>query len=131
MATVKTLVSGSRKLIINVTGLFSVADETDVVIINRSDLVGPDGVLPGKIRIDEITWAVAPTFNYVLLEWDDGTDEVVEYLSGAGYMDYRPYGGKQPAADPGTATEGDLLLSTDGGGAGDTYSLLIHCTLKG
>jgi len=130
MATVKTMVSGSRKLIVNITGTFSVSDESNVVVINRSDLTGPGGAIPGRIRVDEITWAVGVGFDYVLLDWDDATDEVIEYLQGQGYMDYRPYGGKSMLGDPTTDTEGDIQLSTLGGATGDTYSILLHCTLK-
>ena len=131
MATVKTMVSGTRKLIVNITGLFSVSDESNEVVIDRSTLIGPDGQnIPGRIRVDEITWAVGVGFDYVVLDWDDATDEVIEYLQGQGYMDYRPYGGKSMSGDPTTDTEGDIQLSTLGGAAGDTYSILLHCTLK-
>lgn len=130
MAVVKTLVSGSNKLVINITGAWSVADETNVVIVDRSTLIGPDRAnIPGKIRIDEITWAVSPGFDSVALTWDFGTDEVIERLSGQGYMDYRPYGGKNPSGTPSTATEGDILLSSVGGAANDNYSILLNCTL--
>lgn len=130
MATVKTLISGERKLVVNITGAFSVADETDEVVVDRSTLVGPDGILPVRVRVDEITFAVGVGFDYVLLEFDDATDEAIEYLQGQGYMDYRPYGGKSMAGDPTTDTEGDILLSTSGGTAGDSYSILMHCSLK-
>lgn len=131
MATVKTMVSGNRKLVVNITGAFSAADESNVVVIDRSTLTGPDGVnIPGRIRVDEITWAVGVGFDYVLLDWDDATDEAIEYLQGQGYMDYRPYGGKSVTGDPTTDTEGDIQLSTSGGAAGDTYSIALHCTLK-
>ena len=130
MATVKVMVSGSRKYVVNITGSFDTTDESNVVVVDRSTLIGPNGVLPGKIRVDEITWAVGVGFDYVLLDWDDATDEVIEYLQGQGYMDYRPYGGKSMAGDPTTDTEGDIQLSTSGGAAGDTYSILLHCSLK-
>jgi len=131
MATVKTVFQGTRKLIVNVTGLFSVSDEANVVIINRSTLIGPDGVnIPGRVRVDEITWAVGAGYDYVVLDWDDATDEVIDYFQGQGYMDFRPFGGKSMSGDPTTATEGDIQLSTSGGAAGDTYSFLIECSLK-
>ncbi len=131
MATVKTMVSGNRKLSINVTGVFSVSDETNVVIIDRSTLVGPDGVnIPGRIRLDEITFAVGIGFDYVKLSFDDATDEVIEYFQGQGYMDYRPDGGKSMTGDATTNTEGDILLTTSGGAAGDSYSLYLRCSLK-
>ena len=129
MATVKTMVSGSRKHIVNITGAFSASDESNVVVVDRSALTGPSGVLPGRIRVDEITWAVGVGFDYVVLDWDDAADEVIEYLQGQGYMDYRPYGGKSMAGATTTDTEGDIQLSTSGGAAGDTYSIMLHCTL--
>jgi hypothetical protein len=128
-AVVKTLVSGSRKLVINVTGVFSASDETDTNIIDRSTLTGPGGLEPTDIKIDEITWAVGSGFDYVMLEWDHTTDEVIDYFQGQGYMDYRHAGGKKDGN--GSGGTGDLLLTTAGGAAGDTYSLLINCTLTG
>jgi hypothetical protein len=127
-AASRVLISGRNKYVINVTGTFSVADETDTIVIDKSTLTGPKGVEPGRIRIDEITWAVSPGFDYVLLEWDHATDSVVDYFSGTGFMDYAPYGGKN---DPLSAdSTGDLILTTLGGAANDNYSLLIKCTLK-
>ena len=129
MANVKTLISGTRKLIINVTG--NNGPETDEIIIDRSTLVTATGVPPGKIRIDEITWTVSPAFDRLTLEFDDGTDEIIDNFNGEGYIDYRSYGGKSMGTEPGTADEGDVLLTTTGTvTANDTYSLLIHCTLK-
>lgn len=130
MATVKTLVSGSRKLIVNVTHTWITADETNVVIIDRSTLIGPNGGIPSAIRIDEITYTTTPGLEILKLSWDLATDEVIEIMSGSGYFDYRAFGGKSPATAPASATEGDVLLSTVGGAAGDAYSILIHCTLK-
>ena len=129
-ATIKTMVSGTRKHVVNITGVYSAADETDTIVVNRSSLTGAHNTLPEYIRVDEITWAVGSGFDYVLLEWDDSADEVIEYLQGQGYMDYRPYGGKVMSAAPTTDTEGDILLSTSGGAAGDNYSILLHCTLR-
>jgi len=131
MATVKTVFQGTRKLVINVTGLFNTSDETNIVIINRSDFIGPDQVnIPGRIRVDEITWAVGAGYDYVVLDWDDASDAVIDYFQGQGYMDFRPFGGKSMSGDPTTDTEGDMQLSTSGGAAGDTYSFLIECSLK-
>lgn len=130
-AAIKTMISGRNKLVINVTGTFGGADETDTVIIDKSTLVGPLQLAkePAAIRVDEITWSVSPEFDNILLEWDHTTDDIVDYYSGQGYMDYRPYGGKNdPRSAGGT---GDLVLTSLGGAAGGSYSLLISCTLKG
>lgn len=127
---VKTMVSGSRKLVVNITGIFATSDAANVVVIDRSGLIGPDGTVPEYIKVDEITWSIFD-FDYVLLKWDEaGGDETIEYLSGQGYMDYRPYGGKSPANIPGVATDGDIQLTTANGAADGTFSILLHCTLK-
>jgi hypothetical protein len=128
-AATKVLVKGQNRYIINVTGAFNSSDETDTIIVDCSALIGPDGTQPVDIRIDEITWAVGAGFDYVLLEWKRTADEVIEYLTGQGYMDYRPYGGKCPSVAIGSA-QGDVALTTSGGAAGDTYSILINCRLK-
>ena len=129
-AVIKVMVEGTRKYVINITGVFDSSDETDTVVIDRSTLTGPGGVLPNKIRIDEATWAVGLGFSFVKLEFDDATDEVIEYFQGQGYMDYRPYSGKSMTGEPTTADEGDVILTTLGGAAEDTYSILLNCTLK-
>jgi hypothetical protein len=126
-AATRYLVKGQNKVVINVTGVFSAADETDTVLIDLSALTGPDGTAPTAVRVDEITWTVFD-IDYVQLEWDHDTDDVVERLSGQGYMDFRPAGGKNdPRSTGGT---GDLILSTIGGAAGGAFSLLIAGTLK-
>jgi len=132
MADIKVMVSGSRKHVINVTGSFAGDGSADVdeVIIDRSTLIGPGGVLPGRIRVDEITWAVGVGYDNIAIVFDDAADEVIENLQGQGYMDYRPYSGKSMTGDPTTATEGDVRLLSTGGAAGDTYSILINCSLK-
>lgn len=129
-ASVHVMFSGNNKYIINVTGVYSVADETDTVIVDRSALIGPDQVnVPTYIVVERITYDVQG-FTSVLLEWDDATDEVIEYLGGAGYFDYKPVGGKKMAGVPNAAGDGDILLTTAGGSAGDTYSLMLECRLK-
>lgn len=131
MATVKTLVSGTRKLVIVVNHAWTAADETDVVIVDRSTLTGPDGIsLPGRIRVDEVTWSVSPGLEAVTLEFDDGTDEVIGNFQGQGYADYRPYGGLSMTGDPTTDTEGDILLNEKGGAAGEYYNIILNCSLK-
>jgi len=130
---VKTLISGNNKLVINVTKVYDGGGhDADDIIIDRSALTGPNGAVPTKVRIDDITWSISPGFDYVLLEFDDdGGDEAIEYLQGQGYMDYRPFGGKSMAAAPTLVTDGDVVLTTVGTATTvDAYSLLINCTLK-
>jgi hypothetical protein len=127
-ASTRYLVKGRKRVVVNVTGAFSAADETDTVVIDVSTLTGPDGTPATGVRIDEVTGSLNGGWDYVLLEWEHTTDDVVDYFHGQGYMDYTPYGGKNdPRSAGGT---GDLILTTSGGAAGDTYSFLISATLK-
>lgn len=130
-ASAKVMFSGRNKYAVNITGTYSVADETDTVVVDRSALAGPDGGnVPTYIVVERITYDVQG-FTSVLLEWDDdGGDEVIEYLSGPGYFDYVPLGGKKMAVAPTAATDGDIVLTTAGGSAGDTYSIMLECRLK-
>jgi hypothetical protein len=124
----KVVFSGKNKYVVNITGIWATADETDTVVIDKSALTGPDGIEPGSIRVDELTWSIGAGYDYVMLEWDHTTDDRIEILQGQGYMDYRPYGGKQdPKSAGGT---GDIVLTAVGGAAPDTISILMSCTLK-
>jgi hypothetical protein len=65
-------------------------------------------------------------WDYVLLEWEHTTDDVVDYFHGQGFIEYNP-----PKNDPRSAGgTGDLILTTAGGVAGDSYTFLIEGTLK-
>lgn len=122
------LVKGNKRVVVNVSGAFNTTDETATVLIDLSTLTAPSGGAPTSVRIDEITWSVGDGFSYVLLEWDHTSNTTLDYFQGRGYMDFRPYGGKN---DPGSAGgTGDLVLTTSGGASGDTYSFLISATLK-
>lgn len=127
-ALTRYIVKGRNIITANVTGEFSAADETDTVIFDKSALIGPDGTEPGSISIEEITWTIGPGFAYVRLEWEHNTDDLIDDFHGQGYMDYRPSGGKHdPKSEGGT---GDVVLTTSGGAANDTYSFYIRAKLK-
>lgn len=112
----------------NVTGAFSAADETNTVIIDKSTITGPDGTEPTSICVEEVTWSIGAGFDYILLEWDHTTDAVLDYFQGQGYIDYTPFGGKNDTEAAGDT--GDLILTSAGGAAGDTYTFLIKVRFK-
>ena len=120
-ASVHTQREGRNMFTYNVRGVYSASDETNTVIIDLSAKEGPLGAAPTKIKIEEIWWTING-FDYVTLSFDRGTDVVIDYYFGQGYMDYKPQGGK---IDSGTGGTGDLLLSTVGGAAGGSYSFQI------
>lgn len=125
-AAVLTSREGGNIFSYNVRGVFDTTDETNTVIIDLSTKMGPLGAAPSKLRIEEIFWTIYG-FDSVTLSFDRDTDVIIDYFSGQGYMDYRPYGGK---IDNGTGGTGDLLLSTLGGVSGGNYSLIISGRFK-
>ena len=123
--TVQEVVKGGNIYVINVRKVFD-TDDSDFVVVDKSGLIGPLGVEPGKINILEIWWTVSG-YNYIQLEFDQTADNLVGSFSGQGYIDYQPYGGK---IDQGSGGTGDLVLTTSGGQAGGSYNLLIKMRLK-
>ena len=120
-AQVFTQREGGNAFCYNVRGIFDTADETNTVIIDLSTKIGPLGAAPSKIKIEEVWWTING-FDSVTLSFDRGTDVLIDYFSGQGYMDFKPYGGK---FDNGSGGTGDLLLSTSGGVSGGNYSFII------
>ena len=119
-ASVLTVNEGQNKFIYNVRG--TGADETNTVIIDISTKAGPlNGVAPTKLKLEEIWWTIH-NYDYVQLSFDRGTDVIVDYFQGQGYMDFRPYGGK---IDNGSGGTGDLLLTSSGATSGSNYSFII------
>lgn len=131
----EVLFNGTRKYKVRITNISDGTGETAVAKVDRSGLIGPNGVAPSKLVIEQIEYSVAG-FEEVTLKWDDATDETIAVLSGDGYKDYREAGGLVPDASPsalGDAT-GDILLTTNAGGtaeaAGDNYDITLHLRLK-
>ena len=131
-ASVKVMLAGNRRYIINVTGTFGGADETDTVIVDVSTLTGPKGLAVDKVAIDEIWWSING-YTGIKLEWNDTAsgpaDELIDHYAGQGYMDYRSYGGKSPTGSA-TGAVGDVILTSSGGATNGNFSLLINCRLK-
>lgn len=133
MPTSKVLMNGTRNYIVHVTGDYTTvdggADATNAVIVDRSALIGPDRInLPTYIRVDRITYTIAPGYTTAILDFDDATDENILMMNGEGYFEFDP--GITMTGAPTTVTEGDIQFSTTGGAAGDTYSFTLHCSLK-
>lgn len=125
-AQVLTQREGGNLFTYNVRGVFDTLDETNTIIIDLSAKTGPLGTAPSKIKLEEVWWTING-FDYVVLSFDRGTDVLVDYYYGQGYMDYKPYGGK---IDNGSGGTGDLLLTTSGGAAGGNYSFIISGRFK-
>ena len=124
-AAVHTMIAGDKRVVLNVRAVGT--GDSDTVLLDISTLTGVNGAAaPTKISIEDIWWSV-DGFDYAVLEFDRTTDYVIDYFKGQGYIDYKPSGGK---VDKGTGQTGDLLLTTSGGAATSTVTMLISVKLK-
>lgn len=104
------------------------ADEAAVVKVDLSALRMSDwrgnSITPSKLGITRITYSVQG-FNYVKLEFDADTNDLIAILSGSGEIDFVAEEG-QPFVDPqSTNFTGDVVLTTDGGEDGDMYDITL------
>ena len=104
-------------------------DATATTLVDKSDWIGPaSGAVPGRIRVDKVEWNVNG-FNYVQLEWNHTTPDVILKLGpGSGEIDYRSEGGY---VDPNSAGgTGDVDYLTDGAADGDTAIIKLWVYFK-
>lgn len=133
----EVLFSGTRKYVVRFTNKSDGTGETAVTKIDRSALVGATGKAPAKLVLQKIQYSIQG-FEAVQIDWDAGTDELCDLISGDNYFDYTDNGrwpGKVPdtsASADVTATTGDILFTTIGTPtANDTYSITLEFKLKG
>ena len=124
------IMSGNNIYKIRLFGVSDGTGETDVVKLNLSTLIGPDGVnAPTKIKIENIQYDIQG-HTTVVLEWDGTADTPIAVLSGGqGFKDYtlgNIGGGLHSDNSDGT---GNILL-TSTATAGGSYDIFISLRLK-
>lgn len=126
--TSKVMVDGPRNYVVHLTNISDGTGETNVLKVDKSTLVGPNGAEPDKLTLLKATWSVQG-FEAVKLIWDHTTDVTALVLSGVNYNDWTEYGGYH---DGGTGGAGDILLTTVGTpAANDTYDVTLHFKKQG
>jgi hypothetical protein len=127
--TTKTVWENDSHIKVHCTCISDGTGETDVVKVDKSALVAPDGAEPASLEIEELRWNVQG-FSSVRIEWDYTTDEVAAVLSGNGYDDFRgrfeekcETGGL--LAGDGAGGTGDIVVTTAGAVSGATYDFTI------
>ncbi len=118
--------TGHRRIIVQLTGISDSTGETDVKKIVRADLKRSDGQVPETLAVEKIQYDVRG-FNSIVLEWDHSPDETIAVISGDGQDSISYPGGLQPQCDGGT---GDILLTTNGASANDSYNITLTVRLK-
>jgi hypothetical protein len=123
-----TVFSGTRKLVKRYTNVSDGTGESAVNKLDISTLTSFNGIAPTSVKIMKIFWSIQG-FTSVRLFWDHTTDDEITVLgAGVGDVDYSSVGGlMDPKSTGGT---GDVLLTTAGLVAGNTYDITIVFELK-
>lgn len=120
-ATSQTLVDGTKTTVMKFTAeIGGTEDEAAVKKIDVSELAGA----PSKVKIQRIWYS---TDGISVKVYFDATANVLAQIipnSDSGYLDFRSFGGIQNNA--GTGVTGDILFTTIGGGAGDSYTITME-----
>ena len=117
--TSQTIVDGARNVVMKFTNLSDGTGEAAVIKVDVSALNGA----PTSVSIKRITYSV--TGMVATLLWDATTDvRIVELGGETGVMDFCKFGGLPNNA--GAGVTGDILLTTTGATAGDSYSIVLE-----
>lgn len=123
---VQVLYNGPRHHTVRLSNLSDGTGEAAVKKVDKSALVGFNGVAPSTISVEHMSWSIKGMS--VTLAWDHDTDDVIAQLGeGSGEHNYKPHGGlRDPASTGGT---GDIVVTTTNHAAGDTYDILMTLRL--
>ena len=127
--TVDTLIvnTAKRKYTVRLFNFSDGTGETGVTKIDISALTGLTGKPVIYTVLEEVKWDVQG-FSSVQLFWDHSTDDEIGVFSGTGLVSYADVGG---LVDPrSTGGTGDILLTTTGNAAGNTYDITLVFRLK-
>lgn len=116
----QTIIDGSRNAVMKFTNLSDGTGESAVLKVDVSALSGA----PSKVTIQRIHYCVNGMVATLL--WDATTDVRIVELAGDGTLDFTSFGGLPNNA--GTGVTGDILLTTTGHTAGDSYSIILEMT---
>lgn len=116
--TSQKILDGPKKVVYKFT---NVSDGTGESAVLKVDVSGLSGA-PASVKIDKIQYEVVGMS--VQLLWDATTDDLIGVFQSAGYMDFTCFGGLPNPKS--TGWTGDILLTTSGHTAGDTYTIVME-----
>lgn len=125
------LAQNSTHIVVHLTNISDGTGESAVVKVDKSTLLASDGAEPASLDIEQVTWNCDGMAARIL--WDHTTDDFAFALSGSGHIDFRAGDiGAQVVPAPGILADprssggaGDILLTTTGHTAGDTYNIVL------
>lgn len=114
------------KYVVQLTNVSDGTGEAGVVKIDKSTLLGPNGLEPARITIEKIVFQCEGMV--ATLAWDHTADVTIAVLAGSeGKLDYSHVGGNR---DTGSGGTGDVILTTSGANSGDSYNIILYCRLE-
>lgn len=127
IVTARKIHDGFRHVTYEFTNESDGTGESAVKKIDHDDLFGSNGLLEGGERPTSLTAVEVDFevngFNYVVFLWERQPVNIpIIVMSGSGYVNYHPEGGKH---DPNRGLDGtgNILSSTDGGADGSSYRI--------
>jgi hypothetical protein len=124
--TTKTMYSGNKRHIASYSNISDGTGESGVTKLDISTLTNPVGATVTEVKIYKIQYSISPTMS-VKIYFDHTADVIVGVFTGSGVKDYSNTGG---FIDAGTGGTGDVLFTTAGQAANDTYDITIEYGLK-
>jgi hypothetical protein len=120
-------INGSRRYVARCYNVYADTGGA-VILVDKSTLIGVEGVAPSKLVLEEISWDIQG-YTSVKLAWDHTTDDEIIILgAGSGSMSWKDVGG---LVDPGSAGDtGDILATTSGTTVGSSYTITLVVRLK-
>lgn len=122
--TSQTLVDGPRNAVMKFT---NISDSTGEAAVTKVDVSALSGA-PASVVIERIDYNTRGMGVNIL--WD-ATADVLAYAlesDGGGCLDFTPFGGIPN--NSGSGKTGDINFTTQGAGAGDSYSIILHLRKK-
>lgn len=114
----QTIIDGPRNVVMKFTNTSDGTGESAVLKVDVSTLSGA----PSFVKIKTIRYSVAGMV--VRLLWDATSDATIVDLQGDGFMCCEDFGGL--INNGGTGATGDILLTTVGHSAGDSYTIILE-----
>lgn len=120
--TTQTILDGPRRAIVKATNLSDGTGEAAVLKVDVSALSAhPDQGACTGVKIRSVQYDIFGMSVSIL--WDATTDVTALILSGYGKQDFKKLGNIKNNA--GAGKTGDILFTTNGASAGDTYSITL------
>lgn len=127
--TSTTILDGEKDFIVQLTNVSDGTGESAIAKVDVSSLAPrkSDGAACTAVKLTKVYYSILG-FTKIGLFWDATVNTLCMELnpSADGILDFSPFGGLQNTA--GAGKTGDILLTTTGHSAGDTYLIVLHCT---